>query len=99
MTAPPDRASGDGAELLSALKMAEERWRDLGDVIREHGKYDNAGFCTATANRLRKVIDAASPVATREEKLREALAWRRGGLVAQAHGERRADDRPRDRSR
>lgn len=47
---------GENEGLREALEMTALRWADLGDIIREHGSYDNAGFCDASANRARAAL-------------------------------------------
>lgn len=46
-------------DLLDACEMSAQRWEDLAAVITKHGRYDNAGFCRATVQRIRAAITKA----------------------------------------
>lgn len=46
--------------LREALRLAADRFEDLGKAIDEHGSYDNAGFMYATAIRCRKAMQGGT---------------------------------------
>lgn len=43
--------------LRKAVEMAAGRFSDLADIIEQQGPYRDAGFCRATARRLRAALD------------------------------------------
>lgn len=55
-----ERLQKELMEARGALGLSEERWEDLGSVIDTHGKYDNAGFCYATAKRCNSVLNGGA---------------------------------------
>ena len=47
------------AAMRDALRVAADRFEDLGDIIKEEGKYENAGFMYASARRCREALGAS----------------------------------------